>query len=215
MKKAINIFLFLICSIVTLSAQTDPKAKAVLNKLINQFENKTVKIDFKLTIADTKLDENNKDVILGNLVMQEDMFRLEVPKVKTYFDGKDQYVYVMANKEVSVTTPTVDELQDINPAYMLKFAQQSTVQFSLDNKKNLSYYIIDVFPEHQLKKSYYKSIIKVDKKTNKLISIKVLSQNGIHTSFEVRNFDNKLKVEKNFFIFDTKANSGVIINDLR
>ncbi len=215
MRKILNILFLFICFTIIVDAQTDSKAKAIIDKLSNQFKGQTVKIDFKLTVEDTKLDENNKDVILGNLVMNGNMFRLEVPKVKTYYDGKDQYVFVLANKEVSVTTPSVNELQDINPAYMLKFAQQSTVQFSLDNKKNLSYHIIDVFPDRQLKKTYYKSIIKVDKKTNKLISIKVLSQNGIHTLFEVRNFDNKMKVGKNFFIFDTKANPSVIINDLR
>ncbi len=213
MKKIAVIFAIILAA-TSLQAQSDAKAKAVLDKAAAILKKNTAtKIDFTLTIEDTQ--SNQKESMKGDIVMQGVKFRTNTPLLQTYFDGKNQYVYMAKNKEVSISIPTKEELQE-NPALLLSnYSQESSVHFSLDDKSSLPYYTLDLFPDLKSKKTYFKSIIKIDRKTSALISIKVLSKNGIHTLFEVNKIEAKDKYNDNFFVFDTKANPKVIINDLR
>ncbi len=199
---------------ISLQAQSNTKAKAVLDKAAASLKKNTAtKIDFTLTIEDTQ--SNQKETMKGDIVIQGAKFRINTPLLQTYFDGKNQYVYMAKNKEVSISIPTKEELQE-NPALLLSnYSQESSVHFSLDDKDSLPYYTLDLFPDLKAKKTYFKSIIKIDKKTSALISIKVLAKNGIHTLFEANKIEAKDKYNDNFFVFDTKANPKAIINDLR
>jgi len=214
MKRSALLSLCFLLSALSIFAQTDAKAKAILDKASLMFKQKAVKFDFMLTLEDTKTDK--KKVVKGDAVVKGNKFKLTVPAVHTYFDGKSEYVYVLKNKEVSISVPTKAELQDINPALILtSYSQKGSVQFSLDSKQELPYYVIDVFPDFKLKKNYYKSIIRIDKKTLQVISIKVLCQNGVHSLFQLSNYDTKQDYKDNFFVFDLKANPKVNVNDLR
>jgi outer membrane lipoprotein-sorting protein len=213
MKKITAIFCFAILCL-SVFAQTDLKAKAILDKASAKFKKVPAKVNFTMTIEDTKSEK--KDIIYGDVVFKDSKFRLTVPKVQTYFDGKTQYVYMHKNNEVSLSVPTKEELQDVNPTMLLtSYSKNASVQFSLDNKPELKYNIIDVFPDFKQKKAYYKSIVKIDKKTLDVISIKVLSQSGIHTLFQINSTDVKTQYEDSYFVFDFKANSKVVVNDLR
>ncbi|MBN1462471.1 MAG: outer membrane lipoprotein carrier protein LolA [Paludibacteraceae bacterium] len=213
MKRNKFLILLLLFSTVLLS-QDDLKARKILDNATLIYKKSPCRVDFTLTLADTKTEK--KEIVKGVVVMKDKKFKLTTPKVHSYFDGKTQYVHMLKNKEVSISTPSFEELQNTNPALILtSYTKQSTVQFSLDSKASLSYHIIDVFPDYKAKKAYYKAIVKIDKKTNNLISIKVLSQTGVHTTFVVNSFKKDLKYNDNFFVFDFKSNPNVITNDLR
>jgi hypothetical protein len=219
--KKISIFLaFLLCVNVGGRAQkqgtqSDPQAKAVVEKTIATFRKATVKIAFSLTMEDTKTKK--KDLIKGDFVLKGDKFKITLPMAHTYYDGKTEYVHLLKSNEVSVSTPTKEEIQDLNPAFVLiNSTKKSTIQFSVDDKANLPYYTIDIFPYYGDKKPYYKAIAKIDRKTFNLISIKILSQNGIHTLLQVNRFESGLTTFPDaFFVFDFKANPKAIMNDLR
>lgn len=51
----------------------------------------------------------------GRLVMSGASFRLEVPGMQTAFDGTTQYTLNEADSELTLTTPTLDEIAAINP----------------------------------------------------------------------------------------------------
>lgn len=214
MKKNICLFTVLFFIAIGLHAQSDMKAKAVLDKASAKLKKTALKISFTLEIEDTKTEK--KETIKGEAYINKDKFKIVTPKVQTYFDGKTQYVYVQKNNEVSITNPTREELQDVNPAYILvSYAKKSSFQFSLDNKNDLSYHIIDVFPDFRAKKSYYKTIVKINKKTLDLIAVKILSQSGVHTTFTITTIDYKQNYADAFFVYDLRANPKVIVNDLR
>lgn len=214
MKRNILFILSVFVFAFSLSAQTDKKAKLILDNASAKFKKTPAKVNFTMLIEDTKSEKKEK--IQGDVIFKADKFKLTVPKVVSYFDGKTQYVFTPKNNEVSVSTPTKQELEEVNPAMILStYSKNASVQFSLDNKKELTYHIIDVFPDFKLKKSYYKSIIKINKKTLDLVSVKVLTQSGVHTLFQVNSIDTKGKYDDSFFVFDFKANPKVLLNDLR
>ncbi|MDR1679098.1 MAG: hypothetical protein LBR81_04900 [Prevotellaceae bacterium] len=213
-KKYCIFALLLTLNIGLLSAQNDAKAKTILDKAAAQFKQGSATIDFLLTLEDTKTGK--KESLKGSVAMKGRKFKTTLPIATTYYDGQTEYVYVNKTKEVNLSTPTEKEIQEVNPAFLLaNYAKNSTIQFSLDSKPDLPYYIIDVYPDYRKKKNYYKTIVQVNKKTSAVISIKVLSQSGVHSILEIKKIDTSKNYPDSFFAFDIAGNPKVIVNDLR
>lgn len=53
--------------------------------------------------------------VAGNLVVSGQRFRISSPEMSTWFDGTTQWVYSPADREVTVSEPTQEELMQINP----------------------------------------------------------------------------------------------------
>ena len=95
-----------------LSAQTD-KAKAVLDKVISTFtEEGGIQIDFEGTEK-------------GTIVMKGEKFYLHSGQIQSWYDGKTQWSYVADTEEVNISHPTPEELQGINPYFILVNYQEN------------------------------------------------------------------------------------------
>ena len=95
-----------------LSAQTD-KAKAVLDKVISTFtEEGGIQIDFEGTEK-------------GTIVMKGKKFYLHSGQIQSWYDGKTQWSYVADTEEVNISHPTPEELQGINPYFILVNYQEN------------------------------------------------------------------------------------------
>lgn len=89
-----------------LSAQTD-KAKAVLDKVISTLtKDGGIQIDFEGTES-------------GSIVMKGEKFYLHSGQIQSWYDGKTQWSYVADTEEVNISHPTPEELQGINPYFIL------------------------------------------------------------------------------------------------
>lgn len=211
--KKVLLGLFLL-SFTTLMHAQNAQAKSIIEKTIAKFNQAAVKADFELVIHDTKAQK--KDIYRGEFILKGDKFKTILPAAHTYYDGKTEYIHLVKNNEVTVITPTKEELQEINPAFILiNSTKKSTIQFSADEKANSPYHLIDIFPYYNDKKPYYKAIATINKKTFELVSIKVLSKNGIHSTLTISKFQSRLSYDDSSFTFNFKANPKVVINDLR
>lgn len=89
-----------------LSAQTD-KAKAVLDKVVSTLtEDGGIQVDFEGTES-------------GSIVMKGEKFYLHSGQIQSWYDGKTQWSYVSDTEEVNISHPTQEELQGINPYFIL------------------------------------------------------------------------------------------------
>ena len=95
-----------------LSAQTD-KAKAVLDKVISTLtKDGGIQIDFEGTES-------------GSIVMKGEKFYLHSGQIQSWYDGKTQWSYVADTEEVNISHPTPEELQGINPYFILVNYQEN------------------------------------------------------------------------------------------
>ena len=89
-----------------LSAQTD-KAKVVLDKVVSTLtKDGGIQIDFEGTES-------------GSITMKGEKFYLHSGQVQSWYDGKTQWSYVADTEEVNISHPTPEELQGINPYFIL------------------------------------------------------------------------------------------------
>jgi outer membrane lipoprotein-sorting protein len=96
------------------NTKNDPKAIALLEKASAAFNNAGgVKAGF--TLKTLGMGGKTDNVINGTIKLKGSRFRLDVKEMITWFDGKNQWVYLTDTKEVNLSNPTEDELLMINP----------------------------------------------------------------------------------------------------
>ena len=96
-----------------ISAQTDAKAAEVLDKVLeNISETNGIRIDYGGT-------EN------GFLLLKGEKFYLNNGSIQSWYDGKTQWSYVADTDEVNISHPTPEELQGINPYFILVYYQEN------------------------------------------------------------------------------------------
>lgn len=96
--------LLLLCS-TTLSASTLPA-------LLSSLEDKTLRSDFTLSVTD---DQSQPMTYSGTLTMHGRQFLLSMWAIESAFDGQTLYMYSEDTEELTLSTPTEEELLQTNP----------------------------------------------------------------------------------------------------
>lgn len=105
--KKLFLSLFTLLLPYCLTAQNDGKAKEVLDKVVTTLiKDGGVQIDFEGT-------EN------GSIIMKGEKFYLHSGNIQSWYDGSTQWSYVADTEEVNISNPTPEELQGINPYFIL------------------------------------------------------------------------------------------------
>ena len=118
-RSLLIIALFFLLNSVSTSAQN---AANILAQASNKFSNsKSISATFSL--IDNGRSQSGSIIVAGN------KFAISTPQLSTWFDGNTQWSYSPNIKEVNITTPTSDELQQINP-----FAIISSIRNNFNSK---------------------------------------------------------------------------------
>lgn len=106
-----RIFFFLLFAAVTLAhtvkAADDTKAQSLMARAAETYK--------KAQGWDIRFTQGGRN---GRLQLMGNCFHLAFDGIESWFDGKTQWSYVEKNREVTVSAPSAEELQDINP-YMI------------------------------------------------------------------------------------------------
>jgi len=90
---------------------------AILNSFLANLEQKTLQSDFTITVAEEVTAPMNYP---GALTMQGDKFLLSMYGLEAAYDGKTMYMYSAETDELTLTTPTEQELVEANPFLFAK-----------------------------------------------------------------------------------------------
>ena len=92
MKYILTFMILALCGTFA-SAQTDEKAKAILDKTVGQIKSyPAVEIVFDLSMINK--EENIQETHPGKAYMKDNMYRIDVMDVINYFDGEVIYTYM-------------------------------------------------------------------------------------------------------------------------
>lgn len=131
MKRFTFFILMLAATVHTVFGQREAKAQAILDKTAAAYQKAG---GIAITFGGTQQ---------GTLLLKESCFYLDCAGIKSWFDGKTQWSYAQQNDEVTLSTPSPEEIQSVNPyalitSYKTKFNYRyigsKTVTESKDRK---------------------------------------------------------------------------------
>ena len=159
MKKILISIISFIFSVGVLFAQkptaevaVDPTAKSILDKASAKF-NTHSGLSANLDITVINNQNNKKQTIKGALLIKGSKFKLTLPEVCTYYDGKTEYVHLLKEKEVNVSEPKAEDLKDTNPLFLLQaYKSDYKMRYEGAGKENgKTTDIVNLFPNDRNK----------------------------------------------------------------
>ncbi len=216
MKKVMLLLVVTIGYVHTLSAQTDAKAKAILNEVSKKYRSyDVVKTDFTLLVESQQA--NSKDTQQGTLYVKAkaNKYKVSMTSQDMISDGKTLWTYLKEEKEVQVTN--VNKSDDaLNPAEIFTIYEKGFKYLYTGDKKigGKVYQMIDLTPV-DINKPYFKIRLSIDKAAKQIATALIFEKNGNKYTYNVKTFAPNAKVPESTFIFDAKKYPGVEVVDLR
>ena len=84
----------------------------ILQSLFSTLEQKTLQSDFSITITQ---EQTQPMTYAGTLAMRDEKFALEFIGIEAAYDGQTLYMYSEDTEELTLSTPTEEELVQTNP----------------------------------------------------------------------------------------------------
>ena len=188
MNRIYTLF-FLLMLTLSLSAQQDTKAKNILDKTVEKYnQSKGISVIFGGSQS-------------GKLLLKGEKFQLTTQDVTTWFDGQTQWSYLKQNEEVNISTPTPEELRAINPyAWLSLYKQGFNYRYSgVKTREGKQGHEIVLTPQT---KQDIQSITLLIGSDYEPIYIGILPTEGQMQEFIVHNYRTQLNLNDNAFRFD-------------
>lgn len=201
MNRIYTLF-FLLMLTLSLSAQQDTKAKNILDKTVEKYnQSKGISVIFGGSQS-------------GKLLLKGEKFQLTTQDVTTWFDGQTQWSYLKQNEEVNISTPTPEELRAINPYAWLSLYKQGFNYRYLGVKTREGKQGHEIVLTPQTKQDI-QSITLLIGSDYEPIYIGILPTEGQMQEFIVHNYRTQLNLNDNAFRFDKSKYPNAEIIDMR
>ncbi|HRP90773.1 MAG TPA: outer membrane lipoprotein chaperone LolA [Edaphocola sp.] len=210
-------FIILSLSVLGISfssfAQTDAKAKAVLDKMSAKINGmSSMKANFSLTAKD-----GNGKVIMnetGVLQMKGEKYNVALGKQSMICDGKTMWTYMKANKEVQVANYDPDEVQ-ISPKKIFPTSYAKDYNYSYAGERTVNGKKVDIVYLVPKSKKNFKSVTILVDKTGMIMSGSIEEANGGYFTLNIKNVQaNGASADANY-TFDAAKHPGVEVIDIR
>ena len=214
MKKLILATLFL-AGTVTAQAQTDAKAKVVLDNLTAKVKTmKSLKTNFSLSLASA--NGKTKDTKKGTLEMKGEKYHVALGPQEIFCDGKTVWTYLKDASEVQVSTYNPGE-QTISPAKLFTNFYDKEYAYVYAGQKKVGGKTCDMvtLTPKAGKQQFKKVELAVDAKTNTLVGGTMTDKSGTVYHYEVSGYTPNAPVSESSFSFDSKKYKNVEVVDLR
>lgn len=212
MKKIFLIAFIFASTIFNASAQTDTKAKAILDALSAKLDAlETMKFEFSYTMTNTA--ENINETKTGSIYIKDDKYRLYIADQLIICDGTTIWTILKEDKEVQINSvdPTNQNtpnkmLTSYNKNYKAKFIKEAP-------KAGIIMQTLDLTP--LTAQSFYKVRLEINKLKNMVYSSTIYDKNGTTYTYLVTSFIENPKVFESRFTFNKADYPDYSINDMR
>lgn len=210
MKKYIISISLFIFSMTGLFGQQHSELLNLTNKATSWISSGALAMDFAMSVKEK--NSLNSLVVKGKVILYDPRFHLITREMEVWFDGKNQWAYLPANKEVSLTQPYPEEIASVNPVLILTELEKNS-RLQASKEKAVSGKWVQMIPKD--KKANYMSVdLEVEPNSGKIFTIVLLERNGRISRVSLKNHRFPTPAEARFS-FDEKEHPGVLINDLR
>jgi len=197
-------------------AESDPQAKAVLDKLRQKYEAfKTMEVELSIKMEVPGSDE---EIQKWKMAQSGDNYRLEIPGMEVISNGEAMWVHQIRNKEVQINDVEEDNEDMMSPQTFMKLYEREDLIYALVNEyveKGVLIQQVEFKPTDKDESEYSKIRLTIDKKKNNIKRIKVFSRDGSRYTAELTKFSPNANFPAGHFAFDASKFPGVHVEDLR
>jgi len=211
--KNILITLILISQTFVFSQNTNDAKKLLdkVNTIAKSYDN--ISIDFKYVLVNT--EENIKQEMRGDVILQGDKYVLNAFGITRIFDGKTLYNISPEDEEVTISSENTEDESTITPSKMLSFYKEG-YNYEMDivqsvNGRKIQYVkLIPIDSNSEIKNV----LLGIDVKTKHIYNLIEIGANNTKTTITVNSFKTNEPLSKTLFTFDAKKYKDYYINKL-
>lgn len=215
-RLSILVIFFILGAAAVSTAQTDPKAKAILAEVSKKYSAlNTFRAEFTYSVNNPQAGINQTQSGTMYAQPKTNKYKVVLKNQELTSDGKNQWTYLKDEKEVQVNE--VDNASNaINPARIFTIYQKGYKYIYTGNIKQNTrvYQVIDLSPVDS-KQSFFKVRLTIDKVKKQITKAVIFDKNGSHYTYTVNALVPNVKLADSFFTFDAKKHPGVEVVDLR
>ena len=200
--SAIIVSLILICFV----ACPQSKSEEVLQNVITKFFN-SGGVEANYTLS------SNNNVCSGIIKLQKQNFAIINQLISTWYDGKTQWNYNYTSNEVTISEPSEEELELINP-YNIVVNYKNKFTSALVGSKLGGTYCIVMKPV-KTSSDIIKAVLYIKASDYNLVRADVTMSNNITSTFILTNIKCGLNLKKEEFVFPKNKYKTAKIIDLR
>lgn len=210
--KKINLMIVLALFSISLVAQNDPKAKAILDQMSTKYkEIPGFSAVFTQTL-ENKMESIN-DSFEGEILVSGEKFKADVAGQLIINNNETVWTYLKEANEVTINNYDA-EVGEMNPSKIYDAYKEGYKYLYMAGEGAAKYHIIDLVPENK-EETFYKIRLKIDKSNDLLNEWSIFDRAGNIFNYSVTNF----KIEKNLteedFTFDPSKYPNIEVLDFR
>lgn len=201
-RHIIILFVTIGCSIHT-SANN---AELLIDKVARKFQQaKSITADFTISgIGSTSA---------GNIIISGDRFKIKMNEISIWYDGRTQWTYSQPVNEISITEPTPDELQQVNPFAIISAFRKNYSATTLNNGNNTA--TLQLTPLSSQGEAISKVILTLNKSTLFPTQIVLTLDNGESITIKVNSVKIGNTLPLSTFTYNNQLYPNAEIIDLR
>ena len=212
MKQIILFFLLTGLSNGYITAQDDPKAVKLLNKVtqkLNSYKNIYAEFKYSLTNKKAGVTQQTK----GNVTIQGNKFHANYMGIDDIYDGQKRYQIIHENEEINITKHSDDD--EFTPDKIFSFYKNGYTK-KMDIKQNVKGHIIQyvkLIPKKSDTPEKY-ILLGIDMKTYNIHNAIIVEKNGSMINLDIIRFQTNKVIPAKLFQFDKSKYPDYYINEL-
>jgi outer membrane lipoprotein-sorting protein len=215
--KKLGLLIGLVGLCVFAYAQVDEKAKKILDKMSDKYQNlPAYKTNFVYRL--TNEVENVDEQFAGEIMVKGEKYVLLMSDQEIFNDGETIWTFLQEANEVNVDYYMPDE-GDLSPNNIYAAYKKGYRYRWLETKKvgSRTLDVIELQPEDPKDpdKIFFRIVLNIDQADNTIHSWDMYDRAGNVFSYTISGFNPQFTAEDSFFVFDESKYPGVEVVDLR
>lgn len=212
MKYLILLITIFGLSTTNISAQNDPAAEKLLEKVTKQLNSyKNIYAEFKYSLTNKKAGVSQQTK--GNVTIQGNKFHASYMGIEDIFDGQKRYQIIHENEEINVTSHKDED--EFTPNKIFSFYKKGYTK-KMDIKQNVKGHIIQyvkLIPKNTNSPEKY-ILLGIDMKTLNIHNAIIIEKNGSVINLDITRFQTNKVLPAKLFQFDKNKYPDYYLNDL-
>ena len=193
----------------------DKKAQEMLKAISTKMSAyKTIKADFASTLEN--LQDNVKESFKGTIQLKGKKYKITMNGTEIFNDGVTSWSYLKEVNEVNVSNAVGEEENPLDPTKIFTMWNKDfKVKFIKEKfEKARAIHVIDLYPT-DLKKTYSRITLSVDKDKKEIVSIKYVGKDGNNYIIDILSLTPNTEMPDANFTFNKAKYPKVEVIDMR